>query len=82
MKIKKRPLETETIYRIEENEHSMYSFGFTNRYVETMGFRTYFPERSLEAVGKSVRLGRNMAFDLFPRTDKGKIGVFSSKNTL
>ncbi|EPI58598.1 hypothetical protein HMPREF1578_01534 [Gardnerella pickettii JCP8017B] len=56
MKIKKRPLETETIYRIEENGHSTYRIGFTNRYVETMGFRTYFLRASLEAVGKSVRL--------------------------
>ena len=32
-------------------------------------------ERSLEAVGKSVRLhiiGRSKVFDLFPRTHKGK----------
>ena len=34
----------------------MYSFGFTNRYVETMVFRTYFLRASLEAIGKSVRL--------------------------
>lgn len=63
----------------------MYSFGFTNRYVEMMGFRTYFLRASLETNVKSTDLhiiGRNMAFDLFPRTDKGKIGVFSSKNAL
>lgn len=36
-------------------------------------------ERSLEAVDKSVHLhiiGRSKAFDLFPRTYKGKIDVF------
>ena len=38
-------------------------------------FRLVPSERSLEAVGKSVRLhiiGRSKAFDLFPRTHKGK----------
>lgn len=38
-------------------------------------FRLVPSERSLEAVGKSVRLhiiGRSKVFDLFPRTDRGK----------
>lgn len=38
-------------------------------------FRLVPSERSLEAVGKSVDLhiiGRSKAFDLFPRTYKGK----------
>ena len=38
-------------------------------------FRLVSSERSLEAVGKSVDLhniGRSMAFDLFPRTYRGK----------
>ena len=38
-------------------------------------FRLVSSERSLEAVGESVRLhiiGRSKAFDLFPRTYKGK----------
>ena len=38
-------------------------------------FRLVPSERSLEAVGKSVDLhiiGRSKAFDLFPRTHKGK----------
>lgn len=38
-------------------------------------FRLVSSERSLEAVGKSVRLhiiGRSKVFDLFPRTDRGK----------
>ena len=38
-------------------------------------FRLVPSERSLEAVGKSVRLhiiGRSKVFDLFPRTHKGK----------
>ncbi len=45
------------------------------RKVETMGFRTVPSERSLEVVGKSVRLhiiGRSKVFDLFSRTDKVK----------
>ncbi len=45
-------------------------------------FRLVPSERSLEAVGKSVRLhyiGRSKAFDLFPRTYKGKNGVFYGK---
>ena len=39
------------------------------------GFRLVPSERSLEAVGESVRLhiiSRSKAFDLFPRTYKGK----------
>lgn len=43
--------------------------------VETMDFRLVPSERGLEAVGKSVDLhiiGRSKAFDLFPRTHKGK----------
>ena len=38
-------------------------------------FRLVLSERGLEAVGKSVDLhiiGRSKAFDLFPRTHKGK----------
>ena len=38
-------------------------------------FRLVLSERSLEAVGKSVDLhiiGRSVAFDLFPRTYRGK----------
>lgn len=53
----------------------MYSFCFTNRYVETMGFRAYCLRTSLETKAKSTDLhiiGRNMAFELFPRTYKGK----------
>ena len=78
-------METETIYRIEENGHSMYSFGFTNRYVETMGFRTYFLRVSLETNVKSTDLhiiGRNMSFELFRERIRAKIGVFPSKNML
>ena len=42
-------------------------------------FRLVPSERSLEAVGESVRLhiiDRSKPFDWFPRTDKGKIGFF------
>lgn len=38
-------------------------------------FRLVLSERSLEVVGKSVRLhiiSRSKVFDLFPKTDKGK----------
>lgn len=49
-------------------------------------FRLVPSERSLEAVGKSAGLhiiGRNMAFDLFPRTYKGKNRcVFGQKHAL
>ena len=41
-------------------------------------------ERSLETIGKSVRLhiiGRSKVFDLFPRTDKGKNRCVLRKNT-
>ena len=49
-------------------------------------FRLVSSERSLEAVGESVRLhiiGRSNVFDLFPRTDKGKNRcVFGEKHAL
>ncbi len=49
-------------------------------------FRYILSERGLEAVGKYVGLyiiGRNKAFDLFPRTDKGKNRcVFRQKHAL
>lgn len=51
-----------------------------------MGFQAYSPQsevlRLLVNLCVCILLGRNMVFDLFPRTDKGKIGVFFSKNAL